>query len=238
MRTSPSPASPPRGDADVARVAALIGDPSRAAMLAALLGGVARPAGELARCAGVSAQTASAHLARLVDGGLLRVTTSGRHRYFSLAGAPVARALESLALVAPLSPPRTPREDFELRRLRRGRTCYDHLAGVLGTAVTDALVERGCIDARGDGYEVMPEGETWLQALGVDCARIRHGRRTFARACLDWSERRPHLAGALGAAVATRFFELAWITRVDGSRAVAVTPAGRRALRRELGLVL
>jgi DNA-binding transcriptional ArsR family regulator len=236
----PEPHLSPPSEPDVAGTAALIGDPSRAAMLTALLGGVARPAGELARHAHVSPQTASAHLAKLVAGGLVRMTTAGRHRYFTLADASVARALEALALVAP--PPRDrnlgPKGGFELRRLQRARTCYDHLAGALGVGVTAALVERQYLDFHGDGYEVTPEGEGWLGGLGVDCARLRAGRRAFARACLDWSERRPHLAGALGAALAARLFELAWIARVDRTRAVATTPDGRRALRRELGLVL
>jgi DNA-binding transcriptional ArsR family regulator len=220
----------------IAAVAGLIGDPSRAAILTALLGGVARPAGELARRAGISPQTASVHLARLVEGGLIRVRTSGRQRYFSLAGAPVARVLESLALIAPPAAEPGPQAGFELRRLRRARTCYDHLAGGLGVAVTEALVERGRLDPNADGYEVTPAGETWLNALEVDVEGVRSGRRAFARACLDWSERRPHLAGALGAALTARFFEVGWIARLDGTRAVVATAVGRRALRRELGV--
>lgn len=220
----------------VASVAGLIGDPSRAAMLTALLGGVARPAGELARRAGISPQTASVHLARLVEGGLVRVTTSGRHRYFVLAGPAVARALESLALIAPAAEPESAGAGFELRRLQRARTCYDHLAGSLGVAVTESLVERGCLDAHGEAYEVTADGDAWLRRLGVVPEDLRHGRRAFARACLDWSERRPHLAGALGAALTARLFELGWITRLDGTRAVEPTPPGRRALRSELGI--
>lgn len=220
----------------VATVAGLIGDPSRAAMLTALLGGVARPAGELARHAGISPQTASVHLAKLIEGGLVQVRTSGRHRYFSLAGAPVARALESLALVAPPAPETGAKAGFEMRRLRRARTCYDHLAGALGVAVTDALVARHCLDEHGEAYEVTPAGEAWLRGLEVDLQRVRESRRTFARACIDWSERRPHLAGALGAALTRRFFEVGWLARIDGTRAVAPTAEGRRALRRELGV--
>lgn len=221
----------------VAAVAGLMGDPSRAAILTALLGGVARPAGELAKYARVSPSTASAHLARLVEGGLVRATTAGRHRYFALAGPQVARALEALALVAPPAPETGGKGDFELRRLRRGRTCYDHLAGALGVAVTEALVARGSLEPHGDAFEVTAEGEEWLGRLGVDAGRIRSGRRAFARACLDWSERRPHLAGALGAAITARFFEAGWLARVDGTRAVVPTSAGRRAFRRELGVV-
>lgn len=227
--------STPDGPA-IATVAAVIGEPSRAAMLAALLGGVARPAGELARCAGISAQTASVHLARLVESGLVTTLRSGRHRYFSLAGPPVARALEALAVVAPPTQARGAKAGFELRRLRRARTCYDHLAGALGVAVTDALVSRARLEAHGDGYEVTAEGEVWLRGMGIQLEPIRAGRRAFARACIDWSERRPHLAGALGAALTARLFEEEWITRVPGTRAVAPTSKGRRALRRELGV--
>ena len=203
-------------------------------MLAALLGGVARPAGELARCAGVSAPTASGHLARLVQGGLLRVTTSGRHRYYALAGEPVARLLESLALIAPAAAARDARAAFAERRLRQARTCYDHLAGALGVSLTEALVAHGHMRLRDDSYVVTETGAAWLARLGIDCEAVRQQRRAFARACLDWSERRPHLAGALGAAITARFFELQWIARADDTRAVITTPVGRRALRREL----
>ena len=205
-------------------------------MLAALLGGVARPAGELARCARISPQTASGHLAKLVEGGLIRATRSGRHRYFTLVGAPVARALESLALVAP-APEEGEGAGFELRRLRRARTCYDHLAGALGVAVTDALVERGRLDPQADGYEVTGAGERWLRHLDIDPDRVRRSRRSFARACIDWSERRPHLGGALGAALAARFLEAGWIVRLKGTRAVVASAEGRRVLRRELGVI-
>ena len=222
---------------DVAAVAALIAEPSRAALLTALLGGVARPAGELARCARISAPTASGHLAKLVRGGLLRVTTSGRHRYYALAGEPVARLLESLALVAPPPPASDARAAFALRRLRQGRTCYDHLAGALGVSVTDALVAHGHLDPHDDAYALTDSGAAWMEQLGVECAALQRQRRAFVRACLDWSERRPHLAGALGAAITSRLFELHWIARADDTRAVVTTPIGRRALRRELGVV-
>src|SRR5690606_6767208 len=136
---------------------------SRAAILSALLGGVARPAGELARCAGVSPQTASAHLAKLTGGGLVTARTEGRHRYFTLAGPAVAHALEALALVAPPVAEPGGQGGFELRRLRRARTCYDHLAGALGVAVTDGLVERGLIESHGEAFEVTGAGKDWMQ---------------------------------------------------------------------------
>jgi DNA-binding transcriptional ArsR family regulator len=221
---------------DLAATAALIGDPSRARMLTALLGGVALPATELARQAGIAPPTASGHLTKLVEGGLIRVVTSGRHRYFSLTGAPVARVLESLALVAPAARPGTLTSSFEARRLQRARTCYDHLAGALGVGLTHALVSRGCLELHDDAFELTASGAEWLEGFGIECEPVRARRRLFARACLDWSERRPHLAGALGAALATRLFDLGWIERIPRSRAVGVTAAGRRGLRRTFDL--
>jgi DNA-binding transcriptional ArsR family regulator len=223
---------------DLASVAMLIADQSRATMLSALLGGRALHAGELARRADISPQTASAHLAKLVEGGLIRMEKAGRHRYFTLSGAPVARALESLSLIAPVCPAHTAKSSFELRTIRRARTCYDHLAGALGVEVTNAMVARDYLRRRDSAYEVTTPGEGWFAEFGIDCARLRTQQRSFARACLDWSERRPHMAGALGAAFAERLFALGWIARVDRSRAIQVTSTGRRGLRRELGLQL
>ena len=221
---------------DLAAVAALIADPSRAAMLSALLGGEALPAGELARAARVSPQTAAAHLAKLVRGGLLVVTTQGRHRYFRLSGPPVARMLESMALVAPAGRVRSLRHSLENRALRRARTCYDHLAGALGVAITQALVERDWILEHVEAYEVTGPGTGWFQALGVDCDGLQQGRRKFAPRCLDWSERRPHIAGALGAALARRMLALGLIARLDSTRALTVTPAGCAYLKNTLDI--
>jgi DNA-binding transcriptional ArsR family regulator len=221
---------------DLATVAALIADPSRAAMLSALLGGVALPAGELAHRARISPQTASAHLARLVAGGLLSVTTAGRHHYFRLSNAHVAQALESIALIAPARPVRSLNEGLEVKAVRRARTCYDHLAGALGVALTQALIDQGLLIQHDEAFEVSGAGERWLHTFGVDCLQSRRTRRVFAAACLDWSERKPHLAGALGAAIAGRLFELKWIKRLDGSRAVTLTESGRSGLKRVIGI--
>lgn len=221
---------------NLATITALIADPSRAAMLSALLSGISLPAGELAQCAKISPQTASTHLAKLVAGGLLSVTTAGRHRYFCLSNKQVAQALESLALIAPAQQARSLNEGLDMQAVHRARTCYDHLAGALGVALTQALIDKGLIQQHDEAYEVTEPGECWLDAFGIDRLQLQNQRRIFAAICLDWSERRPHLAGALGAAIAQRLFELKWIRRVDRSRAVKVTDFGRSGLKRELGL--
>jgi DNA-binding transcriptional ArsR family regulator len=217
---------------NIALVAALVGDPARASMLVALMDGRALTAKELAFAAGVSPQTASGHLAKLADGCLLACIRQGRHRYYRVASPLVARMLESITLVSAIeAPPRhrppSPRDEA----LRLARTCYDHLAGRLGVAIADALVARGAILLSDDGGEVTAEGAAFLvDRLALDLARIPR-RRTFCRPCLDWSERRWHLAGALGAALAERCFALGWVDRIRDSRAVAITPRGQIALR-------
>jgi len=217
---------------NIAEVAALVGDPARANMLVALMDGRALTAKELAFVAGVSPQTTSGHLARLADANLLTCIRQGRHRYHRIASPLVARMLESISLVAaieapPRHRPRSPRDDA----LRLARTCYDHLAGRLGVAIADALVARRAVALDDDGGEVAADGAAFLtEGLGIELAGISR-RRAFCRPCLDWSERRPHLAGALGAALAETCFARGWIERVRDSRAVAITPRGRVALR-------
>jgi DNA-binding transcriptional ArsR family regulator len=223
---------------NIASPAALIGDPGRAAMLQALMDGRAHPAGALAWAAGLTAQAASNHLARLVDGGLVTVEREGRHRYYRLANAEVAHALEALALVAApvrsLEQPRSP----QARALRDGRCCYSHLAGRLGIAVTDALVERGLIVPAADKlYVVSPAGQAWFEELGV-AADASRSKRGLARQCLDWTERRHHLAGPLGVALLGRLVALGWIETVAGSRAARLTTRGREELRTRLGVDL
>jgi DNA-binding transcriptional ArsR family regulator len=211
------------GTSETAR---LIGEPARAAMLEALMSGEALASGELARAARVSAATASGHLARLLAGGLVEVVPAGRHRYYRLASPEVGHALEVLSLLGTDPPPvtslRAARED---EAMRLARTCYDHLAGQLGVAVHDALVERGALSA---GYGLTPSGEELMLALGVAVDRARAARREFARPCLDYTQRRPHLAGALGAALCVRLVELGWLARrVPGRRALRITDVGR-----------
>lgn len=225
--------------ADFAPVAALLADRARAAMLTALLDGRPLAAGELARAAGVSAQTASAHLARLLDGGLVTVVRQGRHRYYRLRGADVAQVIEALSHLSPPVRVRSLRQSRDARRLHEARTCYDHLAGEAGVALFAALVDGGLIE-RGDGetFEVTEKGAERFESLGLDLAAARRARRRFAWQCLDWTERRPHLNGALGAALTGRMIELGWFERGTTPRALAVTDAGLNGLADSFGCVL
>lgn len=215
-------------DADIAPVAALLGDPARAHIVTALNDGRALPAGELARRAGIAPSTASEHLARLVEGGLLAVETTGRHRYFRIASDEVAQAIEALSVLARPRPPRNLREASIGDALAAARTCYDHLAGTLGVAVTNALVRARALDEVDGAFVLGPHAAAVLAPLGVDPAALPP-RRPAVRRCIDWSERRPHLAGALGAAICSRARDQRWIEPLPGSRAVKVTAAGRRA---------
>jgi len=221
---------------DLAKVAALIADPARASMLSALLGDIALPAGELARLAKITPQTASAHLARLVKGNLLSVTSMGRHRYFRLSNKNVAQVLEALALIAPPSRTNSLNDTLERKAIQRARTCYDHLAGELGVSLTEAFIDNSLIQHHGEAYEVTSAGKNWFNSFGIDCLQLQEQRRAFARSCLDWSERKPHMAGALGTAVLGRLLELKWIVRVRGSRTVKVTDIGRYNFKNEFGL--
>jgi DNA-binding transcriptional ArsR family regulator len=222
-------------DVDLAAGASAIADPARAAMLDALLDGVPRSAGALAREAGVAPSTASHHLGRLLDAGLVVVEPDGRRRAFRLARPEVAHALEALALVSPPRPARTLRRATRAAAERAARTCYDHLAGALGVAVCDALLAAGAISPDGErAYALGPTAADTLAAIGV--TPPPRARRAYAIRCLDWSERRPHLAGALGAAVADAMLARGWVARVKGSRALLVTDAGRAGLRAGLGV--
>ncbi|MGH8436763.1 MAG: ArsR/SmtB family transcription factor [Pseudomonas sp.] len=220
---------------DLARVAGLMGEPTRAAMLASLLGGQALAAGELARRAGVTAATASAHLARLLESGLLTCRRSGRHRYYELANGDVAAALEALARVAAPVAAGNPAQAKGSGELRFARTCYDHLAGKLGLLLTETMLERGLICGR-TGFELTTAGDAWLVTLGIDVQALRTTRRILARPCMDWSERRNHLAGAAGAAIANALLERGWLARLPGTRALRLSLRGREGLYRSLGL--
>jgi DNA-binding transcriptional ArsR family regulator len=215
----------------------LIADPARAAMLTALLDGRALPAGELAHAAGITAQTASTHLAKLVEGGLLAVETEGRHKYFRLAGAHVAQALEHVAAIAPAAAVRRPTPSPKARELGFCRCCYDHLAGQVGVAVTQALQSHGYLVPMPDKqYEVTPAGVVWFGEVGLNVRDIRPTRRGLARQCLDWTERAHHLAGPLGVQFLRRLCDAGWMLRARQSRAVLVTPKGWQELHRRLGV--
>lgn len=224
----------------VADIAAAIAEPTRARMLFALLDGRARTSTELALIGDVAPSTASAHLARLKAEGLVRLHVQGRHRYYALDGESVAHALEALSRVAGASSrafaPNTP------TTLRAARTCYDHIAGALGVALHDRLLAQHLITARTTKhervYDVTPHGESRLRALGIDVLALRTQRRRFAFGCLDWSERRPHIGGALGAALLAVALERKWVARERDSRALRVTAIGQRELGSQFALRL
>lgn len=222
----------------MAAVAALIGDTARSVMLDALIDGRALTAGELAFAARVSAPTASAHLAKLADGGLVTVVKQGRHRYFKLASPSVARMLEGIMVVASVdAPPRfRPRRPGDVA-LRLARTCYDHFAGCLGVALTDRMIARSMIVMGDDAGALTEGGAAFLRDFGAELAveSPRHAR-TFCRPCLDWTERRPHLAGAVGAAIARRCFALRWVARLRDGRALSISEAGADGFRRSFGI--
>jgi DNA-binding transcriptional ArsR family regulator len=223
---------------DLGLVARLIGDPVRSKILFALLDGGELPAAELARRGAASPQSASGHLAKLVDGGLVDARRAGRQRLFHLRSAEVARAIEVLASIAPVRPVRSLDENTLKTRLTLARSCYDHLAGRLGVAVTAALVRRRDLRIEDDVFVLTGKGRALLESIGVDVDRAGAGKRRFARACMDWTERRPHLAGALGAALLDAFVSSDWVRRNARDRALAITPHGHEQLERLLGLRL
>jgi DNA-binding transcriptional ArsR family regulator len=237
-----------RGDANIAAPAALLSDPSRARVVLALADGRALPASVLASEAGVAASTISEHLAKLTSAGMLAVERHGRHRYYRIPDPRVVRAVEALAAIAPAVPVRSLREHTRAHALRRSRLCYDHLAGQLGVALMSALIDQGAIKG-GDGahhpdaisdrlsapghdidYQLTAKGANMLREFGIELDTLRARRRPLIRYCLDWTEQRHHLAGALGAAIADRLFELNWLRHAPMRRAVQLTEAGRGGL--------
>ena len=211
---------------DIARIAALIGDPARANMLTALMSGKALTASELATEAGVTLQTASSHLTKLSDGGLLRQRRQGRHKYISLASPEVAHVLEGLMGLAAGAGHVRQRTGPKDAKLRHARVCYNHLAGDLGTRMYDSMVARGHFTVTEDDLTLTQTGADFATAFGIDIAALRRAKSPLCRNCLDWSERRSHLAGSLGRAFLTRFEALYWATRDPTSRAVAYTQTG------------
>jgi DNA-binding transcriptional ArsR family regulator len=236
-------------DTDIAAAAALIADSTRAAILRALLPDRPLAAGELARLAGVSAATASFHLAKLLEGGMITVIRQGRHRYYRLAGHEVAAALEALGLISPGLPVRSLRQSREAAALAEARTCYDHLAGKAGVELLDGMLRRGLLEEKSGRtgrddtsalrFEVTGAGTKELGSFGLNLLQLRRSRRHFAGSCIDWTQRRRHLNGALAAAITSRLFELGWIERGQGKtarrRSVRVTPAGIEGLASTFG---
>jgi DNA-binding transcriptional ArsR family regulator len=217
-------------------IAALIGDHARAEILTALVGGEALTATELAQVAGVTKQTVSAHLAKLTEARLIAVESQGRHRYFRLADRDVAQLLESLMGVAFRAGAVRVRSSPREPALRKARVCYDHLAGELGVLALDSLKERKLVRTGDDGLELTRKGEKYCREIGIDLEALGRERRPLCRPCLDWSVRRHHLAGAVGAALLDRCLESGWAKRRKDSRVVSFTPAGERAFRERFAL--
>lgn len=241
-------------EVDIAPAAALMADRARASMLIALLDGRPLAASELARVAAVSAPTASAHLAKLLDGGLVTAIRQGRHRYYQLGGHEVATAIEALSQLGPPVPVRSLRQSRQAAALAEARTCYDHLAGRAGVLLLDGLLREGLLREvtgekpgrreTGDGlvtdmaavrYQVTKSGMARMAPFGIDIEAVRANRRRFAGACLDWTQRKPHLGGSLAAAITSRLFELGWIERGTRVRSVRVTPDGQEGLSATFG---
>lgn len=221
---------------DIAFVAALIGDPARANMLTALLSGKALTVSELAEQAGVTIQTASAHLSKLNDGGLLRPRKQGRHKYFSLASDEVAHVLEGLMGLAANAGHLRQRTGPKDAALRRARVCYNHLAGTMGTQMFDAMIGTGHLELRGEDLELTATGAAFVTEFGIDVDVLSSRKAPLCRECLDWSERRSHLAGSLGRAFLTRFEELNWAKRDAGTRVISFSKHGGDAFHRLFGL--
>ena len=222
---------------DIAAIAALVGDPARANMLCALLDGRALTASELAYAAHITPQTASGHLGKLAKASLIVPAQQGRHRYYRLAGVHVAAMMESISAVSAIAPPRLKPIRID-DTMRQARMCYDHIAGQLGVVLADALREHGHIEFADDGGVVTPSGEAFFAKAGVDLSQARQSRRVFCRPCIDWSERRAHLAGAVGAALANRLMDLRWIARKRDTRALTITPIGWAKIEHTFGCSL
>jgi DNA-binding transcriptional ArsR family regulator len=222
----------------LAEVASLAGNPARAFMLCALLDGQALTATDLAYVARVSPQTASSHLARLTEAKLIARVKNGRYHYYRLASPLVAQMIESIAAVANAMPQRRQPPVKTDTAMQAARICYDHLAGRLAVDIVNRLCARGHLVIDEEGGEVTEAGLDFLGDFGIDLAALQARRRRFCRYCIDWTERRPHLSGAVGAALTVRYLELGWIKRLKDTRAVAVTPDGARGLAETFGLTL
>lgn len=212
---------------NMAEIATLLGETSRATMLASMMDGRFHTASELAYMAAIKPQTASFHLAKLVDGKLVKVEKQGRHRYFQLAGEEIAQLLESFLAISPPPEVRSLKQSSQMKLLQDARTCYDHLAGKLGVQLTESLLNAGFLKLEEKQFVITAEGAQFFTDFGLDLDDLKRKRRSFSHACLDWSERRYHLAGSLGQGMLTHFLSLGWVTRVPSIRAIKVTEKGR-----------
>ncbi len=212
---------------NMAEIAALLGETSRATMLASMMDGRFHTASELAYMAAIKPQTASFHLAKLVDGKLIKVEKQGRHRYFQLADEEIAHFLESFLAISPPPEVRSLKQSSQMKLLQGARTCYDHLAGKLGVQLTDSLVNAGYLKLEEKQFLITSEGAQFFTDFGLDLVDLKRKRRSFSPACLDWSERRYHLAGALGQGILAHLLHLGWVTRVPSIRAIKVTEKGK-----------
>jgi len=212
---------------NMAEIASLLGETSRATMLASMMDGRFHTASELAYMAAIKPQTASFHLAKLVEGKLVRVEKQGRHRYFQLAGEEIAQLLESFLAISPPPEVRSLKQSSQMKLLQDARTCYDHLAGKLGVQLTESLLNAGFLRLEEKQFLITAEGAQFFSDFGLDLDDLKRKRRSFSHACLDWSERRYHIAGALGQGILAHFLSLGWVTRVPSIRAIKVTEKGR-----------
>ncbi|WP_315822371.1 helix-turn-helix transcriptional regulator [Paraflavitalea speifideaquila] len=217
-------------DQQFAAMATLIGEPARATMLWSMLDGRAYTAGELALMAGISPQSASNHLTKLMEADLLKMEKQGKHRYYRFAKSEVATALEAISQLIPGKEQVHPSKSFKNGDIQYARTCYDHLAGKVAVNLTQGLVQQKIIHLREDEYEVTTKGTTWFEELGIDIADLKQQKRLFARPCLDWTERKHHLAGALGAALLDQMLALNWLRRKAHERTVILTAKGEKAV--------
>ena len=220
----------------IAEIAALVGDPARATMVSALLDGRALTASELAVAARITPQTTSTHLAKLTEAGLLSVVRNGRHRYFRLASPIVGDMIDGIVAVALAKRPRYRPLSDQARALSAARICYDHLAGRLSVDLTDSFVAREYVVLDVEAAEITRAGIRFFTEFGIELPKLRSTRRHFCRLCLDWTERRPHIAGAVGAAITKRYFDLGWMERLKRSHAVIITPLGRRGFQETFGI--
>lgn len=222
---------------NVAEIASLLGETSRATMLTSLMDGRFHTASELAFMAAITPQTASFHLSKLVEGNLVKVEKHGRHRYYQLANGEVAHILELFLTISPPPEVRSLKQSSQVKLLREARTCYDHLAGKLAVNLTETMLSAGYFEKKEREFVVTPKGEQFFTAFGLNLGELKRERRQFSHACLDWSERQHHLAGALGHGLLTHFFELGWIVQVPSIRAVKVTDKGKIGFKQNFNII-